>query len=137
MMAGDNLTKVAAPPTPAQTPAKPAVAPASPPTPNKFTRDIIVRVTEHIKRELRRRSAVEPVIGHTKGEHRMGRNYLAGQQSDANQRRPGRRRIQLQNAASLAGAIAIRIPVRDGASARFSRFTKSVRRRLICILHMA
>ena len=36
------------------------------------------RVTEHIKRELRRRSAVEPVIGHAKGEHRMGRNYLAG-----------------------------------------------------------
>jgi IS5 family transposase len=41
------------------------------------------RVTEHIKRELRRRPAVEPVIGHAKGEHRMGRNYLAGQQGDA------------------------------------------------------
>jgi IS5 family transposase len=41
------------------------------------------RVTEHIKRELRRRSAVEPVIGHVKGEHRMGRNYLAGQDGDA------------------------------------------------------
>lgn len=26
--------------------------------------------------ELRRRSAVEPVIGHLKSEHRMGRNYL-------------------------------------------------------------
>jgi transposase, IS5 family len=41
------------------------------------------RVTEPIKRELRRRSAVEPVIGHAKGEHRMGRNYLAGPQGDA------------------------------------------------------
>jgi transposase, IS5 family len=41
------------------------------------------RVTEHIKRELRRRSAVEPVIGHAKSEQRMGRNYLAGQQGDA------------------------------------------------------
>jgi transposase, IS5 family len=41
------------------------------------------RVTEHIKRELRRRSAVEPVIGHAKAEHRMGRNYLAGQAGDA------------------------------------------------------
>jgi transposase, IS5 family len=41
------------------------------------------RVTEHIKRELRRRSAVEPVIGHAKGEHRMGRNYLAGPAGDA------------------------------------------------------
>ena len=26
---------------------------------------------------MRRRTAVEPVIGHAKGEHRMGRNYLA------------------------------------------------------------
>ena len=40
------------------------------------------RVTEHIRPELRRRPAVEPVIGHAKGEHRMGRNYLAGQQGD-------------------------------------------------------
>ena len=41
------------------------------------------RVTETIKRELRRRSAVEPVIGHAKAEHRMGRNYLAGPEGDA------------------------------------------------------
>ena len=41
------------------------------------------RVTETIKRELRRRSAVEPVIGHAKAEHRMGRNHLAGTQGDA------------------------------------------------------
>jgi hypothetical protein len=41
------------------------------------------RVTEIIKRELRRRSAVEPVVGHAKAEHRMGRNYLAGTQGDA------------------------------------------------------
>jgi transposase, IS5 family len=40
-------------------------------------------VTEHIKRELRRRPAVEPVIDHAKGERRMGRNYLASQQGDA------------------------------------------------------
>ncbi len=32
---------------------------------------------------MRRRSAVEPVIGHAKSEHRMGRNYLAGQAGDA------------------------------------------------------
>src|SRR5579862_3449065 len=30
------------------------------------------RVTPKIKREMRRRSAIEPVIGHTKAEHRMG-----------------------------------------------------------------
>ena len=41
------------------------------------------RVTETIKRELRRRPAVEPVIGHAKAEHRIGRNYLAGTQGDA------------------------------------------------------
>lgn len=41
------------------------------------------RVTEQIKRELRRRSAVEPVIGHLKAEHRMGRNHLAHAAGDA------------------------------------------------------
>ena len=34
------------------------------------------RLTPQIKRELRRRAAIEPVIGHLKAEHRMGRNYL-------------------------------------------------------------
>ena len=42
------------------------------------------RVTPHIKREMRRRSAIEPVIGHLKNEHRMDRNYLAGRHGDAN-----------------------------------------------------
>ena len=41
------------------------------------------RVTPRIKRELRRCSAVEPVIGHLKSEHRMGRNYLWHRQDDA------------------------------------------------------
>jgi transposase, IS5 family len=41
------------------------------------------RMTTQIKRELRRRSAVEPVIGHLKSEHRMGRNYLWHRQGDA------------------------------------------------------
>jgi IS5 family transposase len=36
-----------------------------------------------IKRDLRRRSAVEPVIGHANGEHRMGRNFLKGTHGDA------------------------------------------------------
>ncbi len=40
-------------------------------------------VTETIRRDLRRRSAVEPVIGHAKGEHRMGRNFLKGTHGDA------------------------------------------------------
>jgi IS5 family transposase len=41
------------------------------------------RMTPAIKREMRRRAAIEPVIGHIKNEHRMGRNYLAGTQGDA------------------------------------------------------
>ena len=31
---------------------------------------------------MRRRAAVEPVIGHIKAEHRMGRNYLKGRNGD-------------------------------------------------------
>ena len=40
------------------------------------------RVTKSIRREMKRRAAVEPVIGHTKAEHRMGRNYLKGRDGD-------------------------------------------------------
>ena len=35
-----------------------------------------------IKIELRRRSAVEPIIGHMKASHRRNRNYLKGRQGD-------------------------------------------------------
>lgn len=42
------------------------------------------RMTPKIKRELHRRSVVEPVIGHLKSEHRMGRNYLWHRHGDAN-----------------------------------------------------
>ena len=40
-------------------------------------------VTPRIKRQLHRRSAIEPVIGHLKEEHRMGRNYLWHRRGDA------------------------------------------------------
>src|SRR5271156_6268957 len=40
-------------------------------------------VTPKIKRQLRRRAAVEPVIGHLKAEHRMDRNYLWYRRGDA------------------------------------------------------
>ena len=33
---------------------------------------------------MRRRSAIEPVIGHLKDDHRMDRNYLAHREGDAN-----------------------------------------------------
>jgi transposase, IS5 family len=40
------------------------------------------RVTKPIRREMKRRAAVEPVIGHVKAEHRMDRNYLKGRDGD-------------------------------------------------------
>lgn len=40
-------------------------------------------MTEAIKRVMKRRAAVEPVIGHLKADHRMDRNYLAGRIGDA------------------------------------------------------
>ena len=36
----------------------------------------------HLKAEMKRRSAVEPVIGHMKADHRMGRNHLKGRSGD-------------------------------------------------------
>ena len=35
-----------------------------------------------IRREMKRRATVEPVIGHLKAEHRMGRNHLKGRDGD-------------------------------------------------------
>ena len=40
-------------------------------------------LTPTIKRELRRRSAIEPMIGHMKADGRLGRNYLLGVAGDA------------------------------------------------------
>jgi IS5 family transposase len=40
------------------------------------------RVTRAIRREMHRRAAVEPVIGHLKSDHRMDRNYLKGRAGD-------------------------------------------------------
>lgn len=40
-------------------------------------------VTSRIKKELRRRSVIEPIIGHAKQDSRLDRNYLQGSQGDA------------------------------------------------------
>ncbi|WP_041801588.1 IS5-like element ISRpa8 family transposase [Rhodopseudomonas palustris] len=53
--------------------------------PNRFKVWIsgqVRRVTKIIRREMKRRAAVEPVIGHLKADHRMGRNYLKGRDGD-------------------------------------------------------
>jgi IS5 family transposase len=39
-------------------------------------------VTKAMRREMKRRAAVEPVIGHLKAEHRMDRNHLKGREGD-------------------------------------------------------
>jgi IS5 family transposase len=38
--------------------------------------------TAQIRRELRRRSAIEPVIGHLKSDGRLDRNFLKGRDGD-------------------------------------------------------
>ena len=40
-------------------------------------------ITPTIRRERRRRSAIEPVIGHLKSDGLLGRNFLLGTQGDA------------------------------------------------------
>ncbi len=53
--------------------------------PNKFKVWIsgqVRRVTAAIRREMKRRAAIEPVIGHVKIDHRMERNYLKGRDGD-------------------------------------------------------
>jgi transposase, IS5 family len=39
-------------------------------------------VSPAIKKQMKRRAAIEPVIGHVKNEHRMGRNHLAHAHGD-------------------------------------------------------
>jgi len=39
-------------------------------------------LTPTMKRELKRRSAIEPMIGHAKNDGRLGRNYLLGHDGD-------------------------------------------------------
>ena len=40
------------------------------------------RLTRAVKNKIRRRSAIEPTIGHVKSDNRMGRNYLKGDEGD-------------------------------------------------------
>lgn len=43
------------------------------------------RVTRTVRNWMKRRAAIEPIIGHLKTDHRLGRNYLKGTQgNDAN-----------------------------------------------------
>ena len=67
------------------------------------------RVTAVIRREMKRRAAVEPVIGHVKAEHRMQRNYLKGRQRSHQRHprccRPGRARLAAPRPSAGASAL--------------------------------
>ena len=59
-------------------------------------------MTRPIRREMKRSAAVEPVIGHIKAEHRMGRNYLKGRDGDRSNAVLAAGRLQLQPPPALA-----------------------------------
>lgn len=40
------------------------------------------KLTCTLKRALKRRNAIEPIIGHAKSDHHLGRNYLKGTLGD-------------------------------------------------------
>jgi IS5 family transposase len=63
----------------------PVIAATTPPPRSYrvYTTDQKRRLTPQIKREFKRRAAIEPVIGHLKEHHRMGRNHLAPASGDA------------------------------------------------------
>ena len=81
-------------------------------------------VTETIKRWLKRRAVVEPVIGHAKNDGLLGRNWLAGRAGDRSQRTAGRRRLQPPTAPPLFethGTFFVPVstdPVRSSAAAK-------------------
>jgi len=60
------------------------------------------RMTDAVKRIMRRRSAVEPEIGNLKQDHRMRRCHLKGSTGDAINACAGRCRLQLQTPADVA-----------------------------------
>jgi hypothetical protein len=62
-----------------------------------------------IRREMRRRAAIKPVIGHLKDDHRMRRTHLKGRQESTPCAPP---RLQLQPAPAMVQASIVR-PVAD------------------------
>ena len=52
---------------------------------------------------MKRRAAVEPVIGHVKAQHRMDRNYLKGRLGDRINAVLARRRLQFRPCSWMAG----------------------------------
>ena len=80
--------------------------------PNKFRVWIFGRVrhvTVTVRREVKRRAAVEPVIGHIKAEHQHGSQSSEGARRRPHQRRARRAWLQLLFAAALTGGAFARL----------------------------
>ena len=81
---------------------------------------------------MKRRAAVEPVIGHVKAEHRMGRNYLKGRDGD---------RINAVLAAAgynfclLLRWLADFCVPSSGPSPKLSRLKRSLKSAVVRVLH--
>jgi hypothetical protein len=73
-----------------------------------------------IKRELRRRSAIEAVIGHMKAEGHLGRFYLKGRAGDAANAIPQRRRLRPAPGPRLAADHFARHSIRPASELRES-----------------
>jgi hypothetical protein len=71
-----------------------------------------------IKRELKRRSAIEPIIGHRKTDSHLGRCHLKGREGDAAKRHPVRHRLQPTPRPRLANDFVAPDPARLKASIR-------------------
>jgi IS5 family transposase len=52
-------------------------------TPHDNKPGLIARIAKKVKSLLKRRTAIEPVIGHLKSDHRLSRNYLFGSIGDS------------------------------------------------------
>jgi IS5 family transposase len=51
-------------------------------TPYCLIKELPLELVRKIKLFLKRRSSIEPIIGHLRSDHRMGRNYLKGELGD-------------------------------------------------------
>ena len=87
------------------------------------------RVTASIRREMKRRAAVEPVIGHVKAEHRMDRNYLKG--------RVGDRINAVLAAAGYNFGLLLRwlVDASSGPWQKLSRLKRSLKSAVVRVLH--
>jgi hypothetical protein len=82
-------------------------------------------VSPAIKKQMKRRAAIEPVIGHVKNEHRMGRNYTSLHPRRPHQRYPRSSRLQLPPPAKLVERFIVPVDGSDFYPAKTSTQLKT------------